>query len=109
MGPTNDDKSDEHERSPTTPCTPLPCKVDRDSSGEHTEATARRQSLPPMPARSMCEVSMPMPPSSESWDWPLSRNEKKSRIAMLDHNELVTDRFELTELARRLAEEVQEL
>merc|ERR1712217_650302 len=89
--------------------------ADRDTTGLHAEVSATRLSRPTMHSRSMCELGMPMPPSSESWDWPLSRNEAKSRIAMIDHNELVTDKIELTEITRellahlRMAEEVREL
>lgn len=72
----------------------------------HDQAGMR---VSPMPQRTACEVNLPLPPSSESWDWPLSRAEKKSRITMLDQNVLMTDKLELTEIARRLAEEVEEL
>lgn len=47
----------------------------------------------------------PLPPSGESWEWPLSRPEKKSRVTMLDKNLLIADchdlRVELDQLRRR--------
>eukprot|EP00929_Paragymnodinium_shiwhaense_P016489 TRINITY_DN124886_c0_g1_i1.p1 TRINITY_DN124886_c0_g1~~TRINITY_DN124886_c0_g1_i1.p1 ORF type:complete len:371 (+),score=87.03 TRINITY_DN124886_c0_g1_i1:126-1238(+) len=43
-----------------------------------------------------------MPPTSISWDWPLSRLEKKARILMIDRQVLMLDR-------RELAQEVREL
>jgi len=47
----------------------------------------------------------PLPPSGESWEWPLSRPEKKSRVTMLDKNLLMADchdlRVELDQLRRR--------
>jgi hypothetical protein len=36
--------------------------------------------------------SLPRPPCSQSWDWPLTRHEKKARILMIDKNVLLMDR-----------------
>jgi len=45
------------------------------------------------------------PPGSDSWDWPLSRHEKKSRIVMLDRNMLLADQSALVEQMTELCHE----
>lgn len=40
---------------------------------------------------------LPVPPSGISWDWPLSRHEKKARIVMIDRNVLIADQGALEE------------
>jgi hypothetical protein len=38
------------------------------------------------------ENTLPRPPCSECWDWPLTRNEKKARILLIDKQVLMLDR-----------------
>lgn len=46
--------------------------------------------------------TLPLPPSSSSWDWPLARSEKKVRILMIDRRTLIDDRKELEDELRVL-------
>eukprot|EP00747_Dinoflagellata_sp_TGD_P207053 gnl/TRDRNA2_/TRDRNA2_80665_c0_seq1.p1 gnl/TRDRNA2_/TRDRNA2_80665_c0~~gnl/TRDRNA2_/TRDRNA2_80665_c0_seq1.p1 ORF type:complete len:369 (-),score=62.93 gnl/TRDRNA2_/TRDRNA2_80665_c0_seq1:72-1178(-) len=39
--------------------------------------------------------SLPLPPCSISWDWPLSRHEKKARVLMIDRHVLTIERMAL--------------
>lgn len=63
------------------------------SSTGGSGARSPRAATPAVAAGSaaLYEESPPMPPSGESWDWPLSRHEKKSRLTMLDRLVLLAD------------------
>ncbi|CAE8720780.1 unnamed protein product, partial [Polarella glacialis] len=75
--------------------TPTPSRTPRHSIAESFRESAGRCS--PEEA-----TSLPLPPSAESWDWPLSRLEKKSRIVMLDRHMLLADKRELADEVRQL-------
>merc|ERR1719440_1174554 len=44
------------------------------------------------PAGGSLRASFPMPLSTSSWDWPLSREEKKTLVLMFDRQELMVQR-----------------
>ena len=44
-----------------------------------------------------------VPPESESWDWPMSRVEKKSRVAQLDNFEAEMERVAMMQESRATA------
>jgi len=52
-----------------------------------------------MPARGLQPGRnvLPRPPCSESWDWPLTRHEKKARILLIDKQIIMDDREHLQE------------
>lgn len=67
-------------------------------------------------AESEGEIRLPAPPESESWDWPLSREEKKSRVRLLerqvnqlDRRTLIQELVELRVLYRRENKRVRRL
>jgi len=51
------------------------------------------------PTPSQGRTQIPYPPSGSSWEWPLSRHEKKSRVVMIDRCMLMADH---SALARQL-------
>lgn len=46
--------------------------------------------------------SLPLPLNIRSWDWPLSRDEKKALVLMFDRQELVVERDALTDEVTKL-------
>jgi len=55
---------------------------------------------------SFCERPGPLiPPNNHGWDWPLSRQEKKARVVMLDRNMLLADQSALLEQMHELCVE----
>lgn len=46
---------------------------------------------------------LPAPPSSDSWEWPLSRNEKTARVQLIERQMHAIDRHTLVKQRRRLS------
>lgn len=70
------------------------------SLGYHAaQAAGRREALPGLAKASLLAKDLPLPPASGSWEWPLTRPEKKERITMLDRQVLLSYNRELARLA----------
>jgi hypothetical protein len=64
--------------------------------------TATRLQLEALDVPDVYALSPPVPPDSCSWDWPLSRHERKTRVALMDKHLSSIDRAELVEELNQL-------
>lgn len=69
--------------------------------GAGEEEAAETSHFGDAPAQSLLG-SLPLPVGITSWDWPLSRDEKKSLILMFDRQELMVQRDEFADQVLRL-------
>jgi len=54
------------------------------------------------PPNSRCCKQIPYPPSGSSWEWPLSRHEKQSRVVMIDRCILMADHTALSKQLQKV-------
>uniref|UniRef100_A0A7S4V2W5 Uncharacterized protein n=1 Tax=Alexandrium monilatum TaxID=311494 RepID=A0A7S4V2W5_9DINO len=75
--------------------TPRPARSSEGSTAALGAASSKGATPPPLEhdpgPYALLEESPPLPPNGESWDWPLSRHEKKSRLTALDRCVLMAD------------------
>lgn len=69
---------------------------EKSAEAEVAEAPAERRYFGNAPADSLLG-SFPLPLGISAWDWPLSRDEKKSLVLMFDRQELMVQRDEFAE------------
>merc|ERR1719333_1439368 len=83
-----------------------------------TSSAASFEEPPPRAARNVLTEfeptggllsSFPVPLSMTSWDWPLSRDEKKSLVLMFDRQELMVQRDEFADHLTKLRSELLEI
>eukprot|EP00747_Dinoflagellata_sp_TGD_P213167 gnl/TRDRNA2_/TRDRNA2_86162_c0_seq2.p1 gnl/TRDRNA2_/TRDRNA2_86162_c0~~gnl/TRDRNA2_/TRDRNA2_86162_c0_seq2.p1 ORF type:complete len:199 (-),score=39.61 gnl/TRDRNA2_/TRDRNA2_86162_c0_seq2:79-675(-) len=58
---------------------------------------------PPLQYPPKARISDIEPPSSDSWDWPLSRQERKARLTMIDRQMLMMEQRDLEEKLEHMA------
>lgn len=83
-----------------------PARGHRAASREKLPSFASKDQVPELLSSSLAaavppgglhgsDKSLPRPPSSRCWDWPLTRHEKKARVLLIDKNVLMMDRKSL--------------
>merc|ERR1711865_58833 len=77
-------------------------RLSRQSCSSWMSSTSMEE--PPLPvAGEALLTSLPLPMGIRSWEWPLSRHEKKALVLMFDRQELMLQRDELECQLRREA------
>lgn len=89
-------------------------------SFESCSTTASMEEPPPKPSSDLavtgCEASdggllnsFPVPLGMSSWDWPLSRDEKKALVIMFDRQELMVQRDDYAEQLQQMKMQAKQL